>query len=506
MLWIVGDEIRCYDKEKQKLLEGDSNAIAAYISSHFVELFQKNTVVDTFCSINQVLDEDWLFFHVMRKKRFIVSEKIVRYYGVQKIKAILVDFDLWHYNRELECVRFYAEWEIFTEFQTIHIKEKKDLYREGFHTLIHHPSNSQIFIAETIFSYGLGNYKGWTITNIGWWVASTQSLARKKSLSEAIERLNGSLVVWRDSSVYKDCELDMSFRCLIENHGIYVWQELLCRKGKTLLGGKALIPEELLFYPYEKDRYGYPATSSGMATHVTLREALENALFEIIERDAFLLFRLLKKGGYKIDLSTLNENHKESIDKLEAEWLTLNIISLHFDNPAPVILLMCNKGRRTIIALGVSYSIQEAISKALREISYAKVFFTKELKSNIEEWSVQFHTLSYLRESSYPKVSWILKSPVKTLGWLVTQFPSYNHYRQIAQHYRAIGVGLYSYRYRNIINEIFHRFTVRVLSDSLLPIYFNKEIPRHIKGSRRLEKRKAKMNVKNLNEDVHPLG
>lgn len=94
MLWIVGDEIRCYDKEKQKLLEGDSNAIAAYISSHFVELFQKNTVVDTFCSINQVLDEDWLFFHVMRKKRFIVSEKIVRYYGVQKIKAILVDFDL----------------------------------------------------------------------------------------------------------------------------------------------------------------------------------------------------------------------------------------------------------------------------------------------------------------------------------------------------------------------------------------------------------------------------
>jgi ribosomal protein S12 methylthiotransferase accessory factor YcaO len=53
------------------------------------------------------------------------------------------------------------------------------------------------------------------------------------------------------------------------------------------------VPGNLLFYPYDPHPV-WDASSNGMSCHITKAKALENALFELIERDAFALSWLLK--------------------------------------------------------------------------------------------------------------------------------------------------------------------------------------------------------------------
>jgi len=55
-----------------------------------------------------------------------------------------------------------------------------------------------------------------------------------------------------------------------------------------------LCPLDILYYPY---LYSFPciSNSNGMATHLTYKQALKSALFELIERDSYVLMRLLKK-------------------------------------------------------------------------------------------------------------------------------------------------------------------------------------------------------------------
>lgn len=55
------------------------------------------------------------------------------------------------------------------------------------------------------------------------------------------------------------------------------------------------LTENLLYYPVLSPYY-YETNSSGMATHLTLKKAIYSALFELIERDAFVYSRLTKSN------------------------------------------------------------------------------------------------------------------------------------------------------------------------------------------------------------------
>lgn len=51
-----------------------------------------------------------------------------------------------------------------------------------------------------------------------------------------------------------------------------------------------------------------------------------------------------------------------------------------------------------------------------------------------------------------------------------------------------------------------NRTTCRVLSDALLPIYFEDHIPRYIRQNKRLLYWKETLKIKKVNSAIHPLG
>jgi len=72
-------------------------------------------------------------------------------------------------------------------------------------------------------------------------------------------------------------------------------------------------------------------------------------------------------------------------------------------------------------------------------------------------------------------------------------------YQCILDWFKANNIDLWYFEYKNLVNSVFHRKTVRVFSSWLLPIYFWSVIPNNILQHQRLA-------GKTINYDLHPLG
>ena len=92
------------------------------------------------------------------------------------------------------------------------------------------------------------------------------------------------------------------------------------------------------------------------------------------------------------------------------------------------------------------------------------------------------------------------------VSFLKKQFLKYLNGKDVVTYYLKREIRFFQYRYDNIINKVFRRYTVRIISDSLLPIYFDSYIPSNIVASPRLAYRQKKLQVRKININIHPLG
>jgi ribosomal protein S12 methylthiotransferase accessory factor len=145
-------------------------------------------------------------------------------------------------------------------------------------------------------------------------------------------------------------------------------------EGFSVPGGeRALLPAQLVYlgdrWRSDEQRIG-PSTSNGLACHATLEEAVLAGLFELVERDAFMIV-----WSNRLSLPRLRWDADESLVAFEARYLKptglqCSAVDLSGFWEVPTVLGVVRGGPETA-ALGVGAcsapTVQEAVMSALDE-------------------------------------------------------------------------------------------------------------------------------------------
>lgn len=149
-------------------------------------------------------------------------------------------------------------------------------------------------------------------------------------------------------------------------HELYTWV-----KGKNLKDNtEVLLLSDHILFPYNPSHLRYTmTTSSGCAAHNDINKAISHALYELIERDAFMIFWLNKLVSPTINNNSLPEKFRRRINAIEKCRYTvvINDISMGI---APVVIIAVKdlSGRYITSGLASSHSHMSIIESALSEI------------------------------------------------------------------------------------------------------------------------------------------
>ncbi len=125
-------------------------------------------------------------------------------------------------------------------------------------------------------------------------------------------------------------------RCF-DDKSVFRWAE-----GKSLMtGGRAFIPAQMVFWNYNlapNEPYIQQSTTNGSGGMFTLEEAIISGLYELIERDAFLLYwlngiapRRIRKDSFK------NPKFQELLHDIERYNIRVEILDITSDLGIPVL-------------------------------------------------------------------------------------------------------------------------------------------------------------------------
>lgn len=159
--------------------------------------------------------------------------------------------------------------------------------------------------------------------------------------------------------------IDGKVESFADDH-MYEW--LKVQSIKT--GNEHLVLADFAFFPYAPKygrRYAY-ANSSGAAAHVTSQEALEHAVLETIEREAFMVTWLNRLRRSSIDKSSVPIEFQKRIRALELSGFDVSLIDISY-NLTPVIMVFIKLRNVPFISCSTAsgYELSDILDRALAE-------------------------------------------------------------------------------------------------------------------------------------------
>ena len=488
---------------KLSTFQGDRDKIVSVVYKYHKELdFISNTYINyipCFKSLNP--NKPILIISLIHKKTFLVKAWLIKKIGVSCILWWIFGF-----NPQIErkihqsySVSLYGEY-LDTKFPITRINTIDDLLKYAITTrsLKEWPSRKSTSWITLEYLHKNGNFDNLS-SSIGSGIAKTKAIAIAKSVSEVLERFS-AWVISKSIANIEPCheivKLMMWSYELKKSDKLFPIAHIINKKITT-------IPGNLLFFPYDHNLV-WDASSNGMSCHITKAKALENALFELIERDAFALSWLLRSG-----ISHLQKNRKikNLIKKYKLDKYNVELFVMHFDNPIPVVLSITKEGKKISTSMGIWYNLDQAIEKSLSESGqFSEQNMQTESELQPEDNDIQTHIKHYLNEDNYYKVAWFYDLPSVSVIQAKDLFQSIKNDKELIVYYDYIWTNLYSFQYKNPLLSYHKRYCMRVISDNLLHIWFWENVPSSILNSDRLKLRKDKLNVQSLNTEIHPFG
>lgn len=199
-------------------------------------------------------------------------------------------------------------------------------------------------------------------------------------------------------------------------------------KSLSLLpeGEEKYLPVECLYYPvgHELTPNLYTvANSSGVAAGLTFEDALLRALYETIERDAFMATWLSRASMPLIDQRTIPNDCQERVHSLVSLGYYLYLVDITIEFVPVVLALAVSEQVRPALVLGAAANpdIRKAISKALGEVEYQLYWEWRDQK-NIHSISdptqvrrVLDHKALYSFPEYLPKAAFLWSSTVQSI-------------------------------------------------------------------------------------------
>ncbi len=498
-----------YDNKNIIEIEWDFVSIRKFLKIKFSKnnFTGKNVCLNYFL-LSKTTDrnKDILIFDTRRKCNIKINHLLLKTVSMPNIFRLLycLDPDI-PFDDIPQRMEIYGECKI-KQPSTITINSVNSLYRSWL-VIDWHETCHNLHIYHISFSYALWIYHqiGDFIGNKCKWVDPDGNIALKKAISEAIERISWSKP--QPSYTYSE-EYTYLFKPYI-NTKEFTEKNALCKYARlhNIMDSSIHVycPMEIISYPYLNTLYSWIWNSNGMATHTSLLKAKESALLEIIERDCFIMMRLLKTWIYRIHTYMLSKKSITLIQKLKKNHnVSLEIYVIKFDNPIPVTFILAHKNKKNLVGTWIGKTLDEAIGKGIQEIVWMTSFFDSDI--NVKSSNpIMEHIQYYLDPTNNVHIKRLTTLKYSSKKYIQNLFPAINTISDILKEYKRLNIEFYMYRYQNNLHAIFKRYTVRIVSNMLLPIYFWSNIPPQILQSERLRYWQHKLWIKTINTDLHPM-
>lgn len=271
--------------------------------------------------------------------------------------------------------------------------------------------------------------------NIAWAFANDQkdrNLAELKAIMEALERHACSLVPFAElirTSAKKLGESAIDPREVVSytreqyrnnpsllpfsNNREYYWKEVMTFPGRE----RRYLPADCLYFPLDEKIFPRPytfANSSGVAAGFNLKEILLRALYETIERDAFMIVWLKRITMPVIQKTSLPERLQKRMEKIEELGYRVFLVNITLDLAPVVLVAVVSNQHKPALILGTASNLNllETCSKALAEVeqqlywnlkSSTPTYILSDYKKvkRVSDHAALYHTSQYLPKASF---------------------------------------------------------------------------------------------------------
>lgn len=187
----------------------------------------------------------------------------------------------------------------------------------------------------------------------------------------------------------------------------------------------AYIPLQFFSMDVDDENYFVFESSNGVALGSSIYEAKLFALFELVERDAFLNFWYKKARLYRIDINSVEKKVQEKIARFETEDKKVYIFDMTFDISIPSILCLAVDFRgkvATYISTASHVNYNVAINAAVNECLVGhRIYETnprigeKEYNSDYDVVEMFDHVNHASRREYIKNYDFLFESEVKTV-------------------------------------------------------------------------------------------
>ena len=189
--------------------------------------------------------------------------------------------------------------------------------------------------------------------------------------------------------------------------------EIAWKKGRYLISNKQIfVPVDLIYYgSYDLPNRICYSTSSGVAAHTNEKDAIKNALMELIERDALMRNWYERKTPKRFDDKILPVH----VQKRIAKWKKSNrdVIILDMGSiyaPTVQVIIVSEDYPCFVCGASSGYDVESSILKALQEAEYMLYSFMKQPIREISPslvWTPIDHGLLYATKKYINNIKWL---------------------------------------------------------------------------------------------------
>jgi ribosomal protein S12 methylthiotransferase accessory factor len=145
-------------------------------------------------------------------------------------------------------------------------------------------------------------------------------------------------------------------------------------------GRRVLVPADFVYYPPFRERPLVLETSNGAAAHTDMVQAVLNGIYEVIERDTFLIMWLNKLSMPILDVRKLPFGFDESVKLMREFDMAVKLVHLVNDTHIPTVMAVCyNKAidKYPAMVVGTASNIEPevALKKALFEMEFQLIIY-----------------------------------------------------------------------------------------------------------------------------------
>lgn len=185
-------------------------------------------------------------------------------------------------------------------------------------------------------------------------------------------------------------------------------------------GEKIWVPKELVYYAtkqtLKKGGLFYRASSSGVASHFDKKVAIETALYELIERDAFSVTWYSKRCVYSIPYELLPSGLISRISSWKKLGYKVSLLDLTLDGPPVILVLIWSREKTPALCSGAACRPMffDAVDRAFNEAEFmAMTWHRRKLRHDMKMSDIKIpddHGLFYVNPKNLVYAEWLLEA------------------------------------------------------------------------------------------------